>query len=73
VIDQGASGYPLNGFVVTRSAADLALVDGQDAPEHLAQDVVSALIAVVVAAFDAESFLLWVQDSSLGATLQQEL
>lgn len=72
VIAQGASGYPLNGFVVSRSAPDLGLVDGQDAPEHLAHDVVSTLIAVVVAAFDAESFLLWVRDSSLAASLQQE-
>jgi hypothetical protein len=73
VVAEGASGYPLNGFVVSRSAAELGLVDGQDAPEHLARDVVSALIAVVVAAFDGESFLLWIRDSSLAASLQREV
>jgi hypothetical protein len=72
-VDQGASGYPLNGFVVSRSAAELGLVDGHDAPDHLARDVVSALIAVVVAAFDAESYLLWLRDSSLASSLQRGL
>lgn len=72
-VSRGASGYPLNGFLVTRPAVELGLIDAQDVPEHLAQDVVSALIAVVVAAFDAESFLLWLRDSSLAASLQQEL
>jgi len=73
VVAEGASGYPLNGFIVTRAAAELGLVDGKDVPDHLAQEVVPTLLAVVVAAFDAESFLLWLRDSSLAASLQEEL
>lgn len=54
-----ASGYPLNAFVVTRSAADLGLVTGRSLSEDFTSDVVGSLVAVVVSAFDAESFLVW--------------
>jgi len=60
VIAWGTTGYPTNAFVVTRSSADLGLADLQDAPENLAEEVASSLMAIVVAAFDAESFLIWV-------------
>lgn len=64
VIHRGAFGYPLNAFLVTKSSTDLGLVDGKEAPEPLAQKVVSSLTAVIVSAFDNESFLIWLPDSS---------
>jgi len=62
----GASGYPLNAFVVAKASSDLGLVDGEDAPENLAQEVAANLRAIVVAAFDAESFLIWTRDALTG-------
>jgi hypothetical protein len=59
VINKGASGYPLNAFVCKKSAADLGLVDGREAVKDFAGQVAESLLAVVVAAFDAETFLVW--------------
>ncbi|MDE3194007.1 MAG: hypothetical protein KGN00_09995 [Chloroflexota bacterium] len=58
-VQRGASGYPLNAFVTTRSAASLGLVDGRQLDDGLLAAVESALMAVIVAVFDAESFLVW--------------
>jgi len=55
----GSSGYPLNAFVTGSSATSLGLVDGTAVPNGLASQVVNSLLAVVVSAFDAESFLVW--------------
>lgn len=59
VMKRGASGYPLNAFVSTMSAVDFGLVDGQDAPKGFAIEVAESLLAVIVSAFDAESFMVW--------------
>lgn len=64
VVAWGTSGYPTNAFVVSKASQELGLSDRQDAPNDLAQDVVSSLMAVIVAAFDAESYLLWLDDSA---------
>jgi hypothetical protein len=66
VVAWGATGYPTNAFIVNRSSRDFGLIDRRDAPANLAQEVASSLLAIVVAAFDAESFLLWIADSSVG-------
>ncbi|MEA2252004.1 MAG: hypothetical protein QOG70_2246, partial [Solirubrobacteraceae bacterium] len=58
-IRQSASGYPLNAFLITRPAADLGLVPGRSVAEGFASEVMKSLAAVVVSAFDAESFLVW--------------
>lgn len=62
VISTGSSGYPLNAFVSSSTAAKLSLVDRQQTVEDLPRRIVENLVAVVVAAFDAESFLIWVED-----------
>jgi hypothetical protein len=54
-----ASGFPTNAFVVRRSSEELGLVDGASAPAQIANNVVGALLAVIVSAYDAESFLIW--------------
>jgi len=64
VIHHGGFGYPLNAFLVTKSSADLGLVDSEEAPEDLPRQVVSSLLGVVVSAFDNESFLIWLPDST---------
>jgi hypothetical protein len=58
-IRRGASGYPRNAFVVLRSGADLGLVDRCTLPKDFAGQVAGALLAVIVAAFDDESYLIW--------------
>jgi hypothetical protein len=58
-ISKGASGYPLNAFVSSKSAAGLGLVDREQVPEGLASAVAESLLAVIVAAFDAETFMVW--------------
>jgi hypothetical protein len=63
-IHRGGFGYPLNVFLMTKSSAELGLVDREDAPEELPQEVVSSLLVVVVSAFDNESFLIWTPDRS---------
>lgn len=55
----GASGYPLNGFVTTRSSMDLGLADRQQVPAGLSARVAESLVAVICSAFDAESFVVW--------------
>jgi hypothetical protein len=58
-IRRSASGYPLNAFIVTESAAALGLAGGGSVSTDLPSRIVRALDGVIVAAFDAESFLLW--------------
>lgn len=58
-IGESAFGYPLNAFVITRSAADLGLVNGQPVAESFASQVAGSLLAVAVSAFDATSFAIW--------------
>lgn len=58
-IDNGASGYPLNAFVTTRSTAELGLADREPVPDGFINQVSEGLVAVICAAFDAESYVLW--------------
>ncbi len=59
VINRGASGYPLNAFVSGKSSSALGLMDRQQVPQNLANEVAESLLAVIVAAFDAETFMVW--------------
>jgi hypothetical protein len=54
-----ASGYPRNAFIVRKSCAELGLVDGKSLDASFAGEVTTSLLAVLVAAYDAESFLVW--------------
>lgn len=54
-----SNGYPLNAFVVSRSSAELGLAADAALGEAFTEEVVQSLLAVVIAAFDAESFLVW--------------
>jgi len=56
------SGYPRNAFVTTHSAAELGFVHGTQAPEEFPRKVAESLLAVMVAIFDAETFLVWTPD-----------
>jgi hypothetical protein len=60
----GASGYPRNAFVVAKSCAELGLAEGQDLDEAFAGEVARSLVGVLVAAYDAESFLVWEPDGA---------
>jgi hypothetical protein len=59
VIDRGSTGYPTNAFVTSASPEELGLVDGADLDHSLAEAVVASLVAVIVAAYDAETFIVW--------------
>ena len=54
-----SSGYPTNAFVTTTTAAELELSRGQALSDVFASSVVRSTIAVLVAAYDAESFVVW--------------
>jgi hypothetical protein len=58
-VDRGSGDYPTNAFVTSASAEDLGLVDGADLAPDLAGRVVGSLMAVVVAAYDAETYIIW--------------
>lgn len=57
-ITRGASGYPLNAFVVSRSCRSLGFEPDVQGTA-VAPDVASGVFAIIVSAFDAESFLYW--------------
>lgn len=59
VLQRGSGGYPLNGFVVTASERDLGLADAADLGQDLPNVVARSLVAVIVAAYDAETFMIW--------------
>lgn len=58
-IHRGSHGYPTNAFVTSASAEDLGLVDGADLDSRVGKAVVASLMAVVVAAYDAETYIIW--------------
>jgi len=58
-VHRGASGYPMNAFVTSASAEALGLVDGADLDPDIAGPVVGSLMAVIVAAYDNETYIIW--------------
>lgn len=58
-VDRGSGDYPTNAFVTSASAEALRLVDGADLAPDLAGRVVPSLMAVMVAAYDAETYIIW--------------
>lgn len=59
-LHRGSHGYPLNAFVTSVAEQDLGLSNGADLEDHdVASAVVQSLVAVIVAAYDADSFLIW--------------
>lgn len=58
-VHRGSGDYPTNAFVTLASAEELGLVDGADLDSSIAGRVVGSLMAVVVAAYDAETYIIW--------------
>jgi hypothetical protein len=58
-VDRGSHGYPLNAFVTSASASELGLVNGVNLDSDIAGGVIESLVAVVVAAYDAETYIIW--------------
>jgi hypothetical protein len=58
-LHRGSFGYPTNAFVTSSSIEELGLVDGADLDPEIAGRVVGSLVAVIVAAYDAETFIVW--------------
>jgi hypothetical protein len=58
-VHRGSHGYPTNAFVTSASAEELGLVDGADLGSGAAGRVVGSLMAVIVAAYDNETYIIW--------------
>ena len=58
LLRNGSSGYPLNAFVVSESIGRLGLVGGGEIDDACCEAIVGSLVAVIVAAFDAETYLV---------------
>jgi hypothetical protein len=56
-LHRGSGKYPLNAFVT--AASKLGLVDDVDLDSDIASAVVGSLVAVIVAAYDAETYIIW--------------
>lgn len=59
VLYLGSHGRPLNAFVTTASAHELGLSNNATLTHDIADLVAGSMIAVIVAAYDTESFLIW--------------
>jgi hypothetical protein len=58
-VTRGSGDYPTNAFVTSVSAEKLRLVDGADLDSSICGRVVGSLSAVIVAAYDAETYIIW--------------
>jgi hypothetical protein len=58
-VDRGSGDYPTNAFVSSSAADESGLVDGADLDPVIAGRVVGSLMAVIVAAYDAETYIIW--------------
>jgi hypothetical protein len=58
-VHRGSLGYPTNAFVTSASAEELGLVDGADLDSDIAGAVIGSVVAVVVAAYDNETYIIW--------------
>jgi hypothetical protein len=58
-VHRGSHGYPTNVFVTSAPAEGLGLVDGADLDSDIAGPVVESLMAVIVAAYDNETYIIW--------------
>jgi hypothetical protein len=59
VLHRGSLGYPTNAFVTSAPAEVLGLVDGADLDSEIVGPIVGSLLAVVVAAYDNETYIIW--------------
>jgi hypothetical protein len=57
------SGYPRNAFLSSQTPDELQLADRADLSSDFSEHVAKSLVAVIVAVYDAESYLVW--DESL--------
>ncbi|HEV3320796.1 MAG TPA: hypothetical protein VG147_01240 [Solirubrobacteraceae bacterium] len=73
VVHRGSGGYPTNAFVTSASAEELGLVDGADLNSDIAVADVGSLVAVIVAAYDNETFLIWEPTRAMWAKTRQTI
>ncbi len=58
-VNRGSGDYPTNAFVTSASAEELGLMDSADLDSNIAGRVVGSLLAVIMAAYDAETYIIW--------------
>jgi hypothetical protein len=58
-IERGSYRYPTNAFVSSGSPANLGLKEGAEVPSDLGRAVASSLVALIVAAYDGETYIIW--------------
>jgi len=75
-VNSGSGDYPTNAFVTLASADELTLVEGADVVSDIAGRVVGSLLAVIVAAYDAETYIIWeptaAVEPSVGHSMQDD-
>lgn len=59
VLQRGSHGYPTNAFVSSATVDELGLVEDMKLHPKIADNVADSLVAVIVAAYDAETYLIW--------------
>jgi hypothetical protein len=59
LLNAGASGYPLNAVVTSTPEEELDLTDGEELPPAIGTTVARSLMAVIVGAYDGETFMIW--------------
>ncbi len=58
-VHRGSGDYPTNAFVTAAPAEELGLVDGANLNPGIGETAVAWLVAVIVAAYDAETYIIW--------------
>lgn len=61
-VNRGSGDYPTNAFVTSAPAEAMGLVDGADLHVGIGEVVVASLRAVITAAYDAETYIVWEPD-----------
>ena len=73
LLRRGATGHPLNAFVCEDSASDLGLIAEGEVGDEVLKAIVASLIAVVVGAFDTESFVAWLHPEAVPTVAVKEV
>ena len=59
---RGASGYPLNAFLLRATSGSLGLSPGRRLDADAAEAIAERVCGIIVAAYDAEAYLVWLAD-----------
>jgi len=67
LLRRGASGYPLNAFLLRADSRTLGLAYGRGMTADSVDPIANEVCGVIVAAYDAEAYLLWLADDPMAS------